>query len=467
MARHQVTFETPLEVSAETAFAWHARPGAFERLVPPWERVDVVARTGSIRDGDRVTLEVRAGPLRVRWEIEHCGYEAGRRFVDVQRRGPFAHWEHEHAFTPVDECSCVLRDTIEFALPLGRVGRALAGGALRRRLERTFAYRQRVMRADLRMHAAYASQARRRVAVTGAGGLLGSAICALLTSGGHDVIRLVRRPPAGAGEAEWDPLRGVREPGRLGGVSAVIHLAGENIAAGRWTRRRKAAIRESRVVSTRALLASLARLADPPKEFICASAIGIYGDRGSEILTEGSVDAGTPGFLPEVCRAWEAEARAACELGLRWVGLRFGVVLSPAGGALARLAPVFRLGAGGRIGHGEQYMSWIALDDAIGAIYHALLTPALAGPVNVVAPEAVTNGEFARVLGRVLGRPAVLRVPGGVLRIVLGQLAQETILASERVEPAELARSGYTFRYPRLEGALRHVLGRVVREEGT
>jgi uncharacterized protein (TIGR01777 family) len=244
----------------------------------------------------------------------------------------------------------------------------------------------------------------------------------------------------------------------LEGLDAAVHLAGENLATGRWTAEKKARIRESRVNGTRFLCEALVRLAQPPKALMCASAIGYYGDRGEAILREDS-PAGS-GFLAEVCRAWEGAAAAAVQQGIRVVHLRIGVVLSPAGGALAKMLTPFKMGLGGKIGSGQQYMSWIALDDLLGIIHHALTSDTLQGPVNAVAPQPVTNVEFTTTLGRVLARPTLLPMPAFAARLAFGEMAQELLLASTRVVPASLLASGYGFRYPELEGALRHLLGK-------
>lgn len=296
------------------------------------------------------------------------------------------------------------------------------------------------------------------VAVSGSRGLIGSALVAFLAAGGHRVSRLVRGVAPGADCIRWDPATGVRDLALLEGLDGVVHLAGENIAAGRWTPSRKAEIHRSRVEGSRRLCESVARLAKPPKVLVCASAIGIYGDRGEEVLTEGS----RPGndFLAEVCRAWEAATEAASRAGMRVVNLRMGVVLSPAGGALRKMLLPFTLGAGGRIGSGRQFMSWISLDDAVGAIHHALITESLAGPVNAVAPSPVTNAEFTRTLARVLRRPAIAPLPVFAARLAFGEMADALLLASQRVLPDRLQATGYGFRFPDLEGALRHLLGR-------
>ncbi len=296
------------------------------------------------------------------------------------------------------------------------------------------------------------------VAVTGSSGLIGSALVASLSAGGHRVFRLVRGIVPGADCIRWDPAGGVRDAALLEGLDGMVHLAGENIAGGRWTQRRKAEIRRSRVEGTARLAETLAKLARPPKVLMVASAIGFYGDRSGEVLTEES-PAGND-FLAHVCREWEAATAPAAKAGVRVVNLRFGVVLSADGGALRKMLLPFKLGAGGRIGSGRQYWSWIALEDVVGAIQHALATESLSGPVNAVAPTPVTNAEFTRTLGRVLRRPAIAPLPAFAARIVLGEMADALLLASARVVPKRLQDSGYQFRHPDLEGALRHLLGR-------
>jgi uncharacterized protein len=294
------------------------------------------------------------------------------------------------------------------------------------------------------------------ILVTGASGLIGSALVSSLTAAGYSVTRLVRRPPqSGEKAVRWDPLTGFIDASALEGLDGVVHLAGESIDE-RWTAAKKVSIRDSRVKGTEVLCEALAQLASPPKVLVSASAIGYYGDRGEEILREESAPGS--GFLAEVCRAWEAATEPARQAGLRTVQLRFGVVLSPAGGALAKILPPFRLGLGGVLGSGRQYMSWIALDDAIGAIQQAIVTDNLQGPTNAVAPEAVTNQEFTHTLGKILRRPTVVPLPAFAARLMFGEMADALLLASARVQPAKLLAVGYRFRYPTLAEALRHLL---------
>jgi uncharacterized protein (TIGR01777 family) len=291
-----------------------------------------------------------------------------------------------------------------------------------------------------------------RVLLSGASGLIGSALARRLAAS-SEVVRLVRRDPLSAAkEIRWDPAAGRIEPKQLEGFDAVVHLAGENIGAGRWTAAKKARIRSSRVEGTSLLAKTLAGLNQPPKVLVSASAVGYYGDRGEEKLDESS-GPGT-GFLAEVCRAWEEAAMTAAEADVRVVLARFGVVLSPEGGALARLLPLFRFGLGGRLGSGRQYMSWIALEDAVGAIAFALENDSLRGPVNVSSPQPVTNREFTQTLGRVLRRPTLLHAPSIALRAVLGEMADEMLLASVRVYPRRLLEAGFSFSKPDLEAAL-------------
>jgi uncharacterized protein (TIGR01777 family) len=295
-----------------------------------------------------------------------------------------------------------------------------------------------------------------RVLVTGASGMIGSALVPLLEAGGHEVVRLTRSQQRGPGEYHWDPAAGTIDEAALEGLDAVVHLAGESVA-GRWTKSKKRGIRESRVNGTRLVSERIAGREDRPGVLACASAIGIYGDRGEELVTERSAP-GT-GFLAQVVREWEGATAPASEAGIRVVNLRFGIVQSADGGALATMLPIFRLGLGGRIGSGRQYVSWVAIDDVVGTIQHALTADPLSGPVNVVAPAPVTNAEYAHTLGRVLGRPALVPAPGFAVRLALGEFAQE-LLGGQRVVPERLGGSGYAFRCAELEAALRHVLGR-------
>jgi hypothetical protein len=296
-----------------------------------------------------------------------------------------------------------------------------------------------------------------RIAITGASGLIGGALVRALRARGDEPLRLVRRPAKARDELRWDPAGRVLDPAALEGVDAVFNLSGENIAAGRWTEAKKARLRESRVGPTRFLAETLATLSRKPRVLISASAVGYYGDRGSAWLSE-SEPPGTD-FFGRLCVEWEAAAAPAAEAGIRVAHPRTAIVLSQEGGALATMLRPFRLGLGGVVGSGRQYFSWIALDDMVGVLLHLLDHADLAGPVNAASPAPVTNAELTKTLGRVLHRPTFAPLPAVALRLALGQMA-DAVLASARLLPQRLADSGYSFRFPELEGALRHVLGR-------
>ncbi len=449
---------TRLPVSAEEAFAWHARRGALRRLIPPWQDVRLLEGGQGIEDGSRVELQLRFGPMPIRWVAEHQDCRPPHEFRDVQIHGPMAHWEHVHRFDSTGPTQCFLEDHVQYALPLGPLGRTADAAWVRRQLDRMFAYRHATTAADLADHARFADRPRLRVAVSGSSGLIGSVLVPFLTAGGHGVRRLLRgQPDPGASGLSLPTSPGDVDPADYEGLDAVVHLAGENVAARRWTSERKQRILRSRVRLTRHLCALLARLDHPPKVLVCASAVGIYGNRGDRPIDEDDPPGG--GFLADVCRQWEAATSPATECGIRVVSARFGMVLSPRAGALVPMLRPFRLGLGGPLGNGRQYWSWISVDDAIGAIHHLLWADELEGPINLVSPTPVTNRQFVKTLGRVLRRPAFCRVPAVGLRMLIGQMADEMVLSSTRVAPRRLEAAGYRFRHATLEDALRHLLG--------
>lgn len=446
-----------LPVTSEEALRWHSRPGALERLLPPWESVEIASRGDGIRNGSIVELKQRLGPLKLTWVAKHHDCQAGRSFRDTQTAGPFAYWEHLHDFQANGDGNGVLTDHIKYRIPGGTLGRLLGSAFVKAKLKAMFAHRHNTTYDDLAAHAKHGEHRAMNVAVTGSSGLVGSTLVPLLTTGGHRVIKLVRNN-AGESDIDWDPQSDSFVGSALEGIDAVVHLAGENIAAARWSEKTKEKIRSSRVHGTSVLCEGLAKMQTPPKVVVCASAIGFYGDRADDVMTEES--AAGSGFLAEVAQEWEGATAPAREAGIRVVNLRFGVILSPQGGALKKMLLPFRLGMGGRVGNGQQYWSWISVDDAAGAIHHALMTNSLLGPVNAVAPNPVTNIEFTKTLGRVLARPTLLPMPVFASRLVLGEMAEELLLASTRVEPKQLMESEYVFRQPTLEAALRHLLGK-------
>ncbi|CAM5419277.1 epimerase [Streptomyces avidinii] len=294
-----------------------------------------------------------------------------------------------------------------------------------------------------------------RIALTGATGLIGSALGRDLKADGHDVVRFVRREPSAPDEARWDPAQGYVDPAGLAGCGAVVHLAGAGVGDHRWTDAYKREIRESRVKGTAAMARAIAAMAEPPEVFVCGTAVGYYGDTGDRPVDE-SAPAGT-GFLPEVCVAWEAAAAPAQDAGVRTAFARTGLVVAAEGGAWGKLFPVFKAGIGGRLGNGRQYWSHISMHDEIAALRHLVDNPAMSGPVNLTAPEPLTNREVTAAMGRVLHRPALFAVPAPVMRVVLGEFAQD-VLGSQRVLPARLLESGFVFRYPGIDESIRAAL---------
>lgn len=451
------TFKKSLElpVSCEEAFRWHERPGALERLVPPWEPVSVSQRADNIDVGATVVLSQRLGPIPMKWVAEHTEYDFGKLFRDVQRSGPFAKWDHQHRFEAAPNPT--MTDEIDYRVPLGPVGQALGGRFVRDKIESMFEFRHHVTWHDLELHRR-CSQQSLHFAVTGSSGVVGTALCALLTTGGHRVTRMVRRTAVENGEHFWDPT-GRQAWEFPADVDVVVHLAGKDIGASRWMETVQREIRESRVDGTTELCRKMAACERPPATLIAASAIGYYGDGGESWLDE-SAPLGS-GFLPDLVRDWEAATQSAAAAGIRVVNTRLGIVLSLRGGALAKLAPPTRWGVGGRLGSGKQYWSWISLHDAVSGILHLATNSEVSGPVNLVHPDVVTNREFTEILSGVLHRPALLPAPAWALRKIVGQMADELLLASARVSSSKLQASGFSFRHPDLEHALRLELGKL------
>ncbi|MEU0498347.1 TIGR01777 family oxidoreductase [Mycobacterium sp. NPDC006124] len=445
-----IEFESVVDHPLDEVFAWHTRPGAMPRLVPPWQPMTVVAETSSVADG-RAVLGLPAG---LRWVAQHDGadYDPPHRFVDqlssdgIRSWPPriIGTWRHTHDFAAEGENATRVHDRVEAPVPAAA-------------LRSTFVYRHRQLADDLDAHreAADAGLTPVTVAVSGASGLVGTALTALLTSGGHRVIRLVRHAATGPDERHWDPDAPATD--LLDGTDAVVHLAGTSIA-GRFTDAHRAAIRDSRIEPTRKL-AEVAARAGGPATFVTASAIGFYGyDRGDVPLDEDSSRG--DGFLADVVADWEAATAPAADAGRRVVAVRTGIVQAARGGTLKLMRPLFAAGLGGRLGSGEQWLSWIGIDDLLDVYYRALYDDRLSGPVNAVAPNPVRNVDYTAALARTMHRPALLPVPSFGPRLLLGsQGARELAEANQRVLPVKLKNVGHRFRQPEIGDALAHQLG--------
>jgi uncharacterized protein len=459
------TKTTRFNVPVQSLFKWHSMPGAISRLSPPWDPLHIIASDRGIQVGAKVLMKMKAGPFGFTWRAKHMEYRENQMFKDVQVKGPFSMWEHTHRFVPDGEHACFLEDIIDYRLPFYPLSHWLFNRALQKKLERIFAWRHRTTARDLADHVSSVPQAPLNILVSGAGGVIGSALIPYLTTAGHRVVRLVR---TGAGIAEnevfWDPYAGILRVEDLGTIDAVIHLSGDNIGEGRWTAKKKKKILESRTVTTQFLTQTLLKLNPRPKVFVCASAVGYYGHHEDHLFTEDD----PPGkdFISHVCVEWEKCAAPARENGIRLALLRIGVVLTPAGGALARLLLAHRLGGGvKKIGKGNQFISWVGIDDVLGAIRHVLVQSSIEGPVNLVSPCPATNLEFNKTLAKALGRPAWVAVPAPLVNLIFGQMGREILLLGTRVKPKKLLAGGYRFRHPDLEGALRHVLGKTIEKQ--
>lgn len=464
MAKQRLVTRSELPAPIEEAFAWHERPGVLQRLAPHWERTTVLQPPTSLAVGVRVIFRAGVvGTFGPRWVVEHVGYDPPADFRDVQRSGPFASWDHRHRFRALGPDTCELSDEVEYRLPLGALGDAVAGAAVRRRLQRMFGYRHRQTVADLAAHrlARQGGIPRMHVAITGASGLIGSALAAFLTTGGHTVTRLVRRAPSAPDEARWDPEAGTVDLDALRGVDAVVHLAADAISPRPLTQAKRRRLVDSRVDGTRTIATALAQMADGPRVLVSASGVNAYGDHGDEVVTEDTA-VGGDGFLTDLVVRWEAAAQPARDAGLRVVVVRTGVVLDPKATILKVLGALAKGGVAAPLGSGRQWLPWITLDDTVGLYLHALVTPELDGPLNATAPNPVSNREFTRTLTRVLRRPMIpIAVPAALPRAVLGgELADDLLFRSMRVAPAKAEKTGYAFRHRDLETGLRHVLGR-------
>lgn len=486
--------ETHIPHPRDEVFRWFSRPGALVRLTPSFLASVLAEPSNGINPGSTAALGMgapgglgmwlgsAAGTVRgllppavagkrwthpeVRWDALHTLLEPGESFTDIMDKGPLSSWTHRHSFFDGAPGTTVMVDEVHYELPAPIRG-DWAVRRMQAELAHTFAFRERQLLGDLAFHAGHAGEPL-TIAVTGASGMVGSQLCALLEGGGHTVRRVVRRAPRNSGEIFWDPATGAIDAAALARAQVVINLAGHPIG-GRFTQATKDAIHQSRTKGTRLLAETLAGLAPDgvQRTLVSGSAVGYYGAGPHAAAAPGipprplvESDPAGSDFLAGVCRDWEAACLPAAEAGVRVVNVRTGIVLSAAGGVLQRLLPLYLAGVGGPLGNG-QWQSWIGIDDIAGIFAHAALAPTLVGPVNGVAPNPVTAAGFAATLGRVLHRPAALPVPAMGPRLLLGeQGAAELALASQRVSADRAQQSGYTFRHADLESALRHILGR-------
>lgn len=439
---------------------WHFQSSALSRLLPPWAGAKVLESPPALCDGAIVRLEVPVPPFRRKeWVSRIEAVQPDRSFTDVQVSGPFRSWSHEHSFLPGDDSSTSrVQDAVEYAMREPQPISMIASKLVDAQLVKMFLWRHRRTRNDVRLLRA-TEWVPKTVLISGGSGLVGKSLRDLLTVSGCSVRRLVRRAAKHEeGEFSWNPQSGEIDPAALDGVDAVVNLSGAGIADVRWSPARKELIERSRVDSTNLLARSIASSPGAKPALISASAVGYYGNRPDGTCDE-SESAGE-GFLPSTCMKWEEACQPAIDAGARVAKLRIGIVLSWSGGALAKLRVPVSLGLGGPIGHGRQGMSWIALDDLVGIITHALVDERYQGPINCVSPNPVSNREFMRTLGSVMNRPTVLPLPGFMARAAFGEMAQEALVEGVSARPAALEKLDYPFMFEDLSSAFAFELGR-------
>lgn len=444
----QYTIKTNMPIPVGELFSWHENHAAFKRLLPPWDKVKLLDKDPTLKTGSRLHMELKLGPLSVIWIAKHVAYNPPHEFVDIQEKGPFAKWIHRHQMIAIDPSTSTLKDHITFQTK-GSIGEKFA----LKKIDRLFQYRHEILKHDLEVKHSFPHPSM-TVAIAGASGMIGSALTTFLQTMGHRVLPIVRRKATNS-EISWDPITGKIEYQKLENIDAVINLCGETIAE-RWTPQKKKRIYDSRIHTTRLLVDTLNSLENPPNAFLSTSAIGYYGNQ-----TQGtSIESSKPGtdFLATVCAKWEAEANRF-KAG-RCIIPRLGIVLSSSQGALGKMTPFFRFGLGGVIGSGKQCMSWIALEDVVYAFYRILVDKELRGPINLCTPYPVTNHEFTKTLGKVLRCPTILPMKSFIVRSLMGEMGNATLLSSSFVKPSVLERFHHKFYYPQLEEALRFTFGK-------
>lgn len=454
--------EAIFNASVEEIWNWYDSPGAFRRIMPEWEGIDPI-QAGKLVDGDETIFKVSLGPIKRTWLARHHSVKEGVGFSDRMIKGPFGAWNHQHTFESKGE-STIVNDHVEYKLPLHFLTGWTAPFTVKPRMNQMFRYRTDIVMNDLKQIQKTSHLPRQRVLVSGSTGMIGLQLCAFLEAAGHEVHRLIRpstklpKDVSSENVVVWNDLSGEIIAGEFENFDSIIHLAGAGIGDKRWSAKRKKLIRDSRVIPTTNLSKIIANLKNPPKSFLCGSAVGYYGNRGTEVLDEKSKSGDD--ILASICREWEESTGVAKDAGIRVSFLRTGIVISPLGGALAKLLFPAKMGAGGPVGGGKQMQSWISLDDEIYAIHHLMMDESSEGPYNLSAPTPVNQKTFAKTLGKVLRRPAFAPLPGFMIKIMFGEMGQKLVLEGQDVRPNRLLESGFEFTFDDLESCLRNCLGK-------
>lgn len=432
--------------------------------------MNLIDQKGGINNGAISVFRINVGPITFKWVAKHFGYIHNLQFQDKMIKGPFKKWVHTHSFISQGQNQCIIEDKIEYMPRFGKIGSKILQKRMQNYLNQLFLYRSRILVNDLFLEK-ITQEKGKRILISGSHGLIGSSLIPLLTSiGRHKISRLVRKvknnnmdllPETNKEDKKtifWDPQYNKLDPYELEGFDIIIHLAGENIF-GRWTDTKKQRIFDSRVGSTKLLSDSLTKLSHPPSLLICASAIGYYGDRPNEYLTEDSNPG--KGFLSEVCQKWEKATKEATEIGIRVVNTRFGVVLTPKGGILQKLLSPFKLGLGITIGNKDQYISWVSIEDVIKSIFYSITNTSIKGPINIVSPNPVSNLEFSDILKKIFNPKLSMSISQNIPKLIFGEMSKEVLSTNTYVIPKKLVSTDYKFFSSELEDSLRFLLGKI------
>lgn len=459
------TFAHTAKFSADKQqlWAWYNSDGAFRRIMPEWEGIKPI-NAGRLVDGEETIFKVKLGPFRQKWIARHHSVVSGESFADRMIKGPFGAWNHHHKFESASKDTTSVIDNVEYKLPLHFFTGWSAGFTVLPRMKQMFEFRSVRVANDLKQIQLTSELPRQKILVSGSTGMIGLQLCAFLEAAGHDVHRLLRpstKLPTDVDSSKvvvWNDLTGEIIDGDMNGFDTIIHMAGAGIGDKRWSKKRLKLIRDSRIIPTKNLSKIVAGLDNPPRKIICSSAIGYYGNRGTEVLDESSSTGND--ILAELCRDWENASNAAKGSGINVIHVRTGIVMSPSGGALAKLLLPAKMGAGGPVGGGKQMQSWISLDDEIYAIHHLMMQDSAEGVYNLTAPSPVSQKQFAKTLGRVLRRPSFAPLPGFVIKLLFGHMGKKLVLEGQDVRPTRLIESGFEFTHPELESCLRSCLGK-------
>jgi len=457
------THKSTAQISQSVAFSWFNTPGAFIRIMPSWEKLKIIKIANPLSVGEKCEFRFALGPLSPLWVAEITEHQPNQMFCDKMIKGPFSFWEHHHIFNSISSNKEVeIIDNVEWRLPLHKLSYFFGKRIVKKRMEKMFKHRTRIFNADISRHELFLNEKRKKILVSGSNGLIGQQLCAFLSTGGHEIIPLLRPespiPVWSNTHVIWDPNTGEIIEGNLDGFDVIINLAGAGIGDKRWTKKRMNLIHDSRIGPTEKLCKLIANLSTPPELLISGSAIGWYGNRGEEVLNETSSEGN--GFLSEVSINWEKATKKASDAGIRVVHIRSGIVLSASGGALQRMLFPAKMGTGGPIAGGKQMMSWISLDDEIYAIHHIIMNKNIEGPVNLTSPESLSQKTFMKQLGKVLRRPAFLPLPGFMIKLLFGKMGTTLVVEGQNVYPQKLLENGYIFEHTDIEKCLRDCLGK-------